>query len=291
MDRQLSDDLESRIRSNDSTLTTIEITRPVVPFLPRLCESLTNNTAVSRITLNYCNLQSADISTLANTIATSPIPLRILSLSNNPIGTKGAIILARLLDVKTTIRELYLANCSIQWKGARVLSKSLKNLSLIDISLNPIGNNGTVQILHNTDECYGVIVKATTRNSHILNSFNTRNDLLKFSRIHKVLLNLCIALVPLRRTHINFDVYCLLEIFYFFNKYYQYVHKKRMVDLISNVWNYYYRKMRIESSRQAVSSAATNVSTASTSTSSITLASMSAVGSAVLNAVTNMFTQ
>ena len=76
--------------------------------------------------------------------------LRELFLRGHDIGDEGAkYIIADALTKTTTLELLILCNCSIGEKGIASLFASLTentSLSTLDVSFNPLGDNGAVTI-------------------------------------------------------------------------------------------------------------------------------------------------
>ena len=81
--------------------------------------------------------------------------VRILDLSNNPFGTKGAIALAELIHHNNSLEKVNMSDCNIGSEGTCHLAQALREnttLRELYLSSNPIGQEGAValaEMLHN----------------------------------------------------------------------------------------------------------------------------------------------
>ena len=106
------------------------------------------NARLRVLNIPVCNIQSIDSVYLAKALEeNTATQLRALYLSDNPIGSAGAVAFAAMLATNKSLAELHMSRCSIGGEGAVCLAKALEKNSTVKefhIDENPIGSAGAV---------------------------------------------------------------------------------------------------------------------------------------------------
>uniref|UniRef100_A0A8C4QJP7 Uncharacterized protein n=1 Tax=Eptatretus burgeri TaxID=7764 RepID=A0A8C4QJP7_EPTBU len=105
-------------------------------------EALKSQTKLRNLWLDGCKLSTKsglilrDLKNINN--------LEILDLSSNPISDEGLEGLMEALKSQTKLRILRLERCKLSTKSGPILRdlKNINNLEILDLSLNPIGDEG-----------------------------------------------------------------------------------------------------------------------------------------------------
>ena len=138
--------LLQRIRANDPTLTTINLSYKDIGAAgaQALAEALKTNTSVTTINLHYNNIGDAGSQALAKALKTNTSVTTIYLFENN-IGDAGAQALAEALKTNTSVTKIYLTNNKIGAAGAQALAEVLKtntSVTKINLSSNKIRDAG-----------------------------------------------------------------------------------------------------------------------------------------------------
>jgi serine/threonine protein kinase/Leucine-rich repeat (LRR) protein len=121
--------------SNASTESSRSWQAAMLPAIASLRDSLVN------ITLTHCNVTPTTCGNLLN--ALDPARIEKLVLANNPLGPRGAKVLAAFLRDASALQVLNAANCSLGHFGAQALGGSLPStLERLDVSHNNMGHDG-----------------------------------------------------------------------------------------------------------------------------------------------------
>ena len=103
---------------------------------------------LKELNLWRCNIQSSDSVKLANALEeNTTTQLNTLILSNNPIGSEGAVAFASMLAKNKSLAKLDMNDCSIYAEGAISLANAMvKNsvLTKFSISYSQIGSEGAM---------------------------------------------------------------------------------------------------------------------------------------------------
>jgi len=108
---------------------------------------------ITRLDLRYKSVTPKDMRKAQNRLeglATSLNSLTVLSLTENPLGTRGVVKLGKLLQGGHRLKHLYLNRCLIGNNGAKTLAKIIsESPSLVYLNLedNPIDNRGIETII------------------------------------------------------------------------------------------------------------------------------------------------
>jgi superfamily II DNA or RNA helicase len=128
----VSDEVMSKIRANDPGLKHLDLSQMKLndADINVLCDALTSNTNLVSLNLSQNKIGTAGAINLAkNTTLTA------LNLSNNTIWADGAIALAK----NPHLRKLELRQCAISATGAEALAQN-KTLTSLDVSENRLGD-------------------------------------------------------------------------------------------------------------------------------------------------------
>lgn len=107
----------------------------MLPAIASLKDSLES------VTLRHCNVTPTTCGNLLN--ALDPVRLTKLDLANNPLGPRGAKVLAAFLREASALQVLNAASCSLGHFGAQALGGSLPStLVRLDVSCNGMGHDG-----------------------------------------------------------------------------------------------------------------------------------------------------
>jgi serine/threonine protein kinase/Leucine-rich repeat (LRR) protein len=107
----------------------------MLPAIATLKDSLES------VTLRHCNVTPTTCGNLLNALDSSR--LTTLVLANNPLGPRGAKVLAAFLRDASALQVLNAASCSLGHFGAQALGGSLPStLVRLDVSHNSMGHDG-----------------------------------------------------------------------------------------------------------------------------------------------------
>jgi len=85
---------------------------------------LHSNKLLEEVNMNGCNIDNEGACHLAQALCENTT-LRKLCLSDNPIGTKGAMVLGRLIRHNKSLEEVRLNSCHIDSEGVNHLAQAL----------------------------------------------------------------------------------------------------------------------------------------------------------------------
>ena len=113
-----------------------------------LASVLRVNTRLNELHIENCNIQSSDSVYLANALeANTTTQLQILRLSDNTIGSAGAVAFAAMLTTNVILEDLYMKRCGFVGEDAVSLAGALtrnSTVKVLKLSGNPIGSAGAV---------------------------------------------------------------------------------------------------------------------------------------------------
>eukprot|EP01028_Stygiella_incarcerata_P009228 TRINITY_DN4337_c0_g1_i2.p1 TRINITY_DN4337_c0_g1~~TRINITY_DN4337_c0_g1_i2.p1 ORF type:complete len:699 (+),score=159.02 TRINITY_DN4337_c0_g1_i2:65-2161(+) len=138
--------LLERIRSNDPSLTVLDLSRKKLDhrMMVEMAESLSKNTHISKIDLEENEVGETSMVHLVRGIRNLP-SLRILILNRCSIGDRGCIALSSFIHGNACLQELYLQENGIMENGAGSLAVELHrnhSLQILNLTKNQIGDMG-----------------------------------------------------------------------------------------------------------------------------------------------------
>ncbi|KAK1735826.1 leucine-rich repeat protein [Skeletonema marinoi] len=139
-----------RLRSNDATLTTLDLGSDGIgnEGVVALAGALKENTTLTTLRLGFNGIGNEGAIALADVLKENTT-LTTLRLEDNDIGKEGAIALAEALKENTTLTTLHLKNNKIGNEGAIALADVLKEnttLTTLNLGWNKIGNEGAIAL-------------------------------------------------------------------------------------------------------------------------------------------------
>jgi len=148
---ELTPEILERIRTNDSTLHTLDLSFSDFSSgdAVALAEALETNTTLLTLDLSANHLGPEDAIALAKALKINTT-LQALALDGNRnLGLEGAIALAEALNVNTTLQTLGFSNANIGPKGAIALAEALKTnatLQTLALDSNHFGSEGATAL-------------------------------------------------------------------------------------------------------------------------------------------------
>ena len=139
-------DIIKRVRRNDTTLTTLNISRNNIGCAgaQAIAGALKVNTTLTTLDISDNNIGVEGAKAIAEALKVNTT-LTTLNIYINQIGVTGAEAIAEVLEVNKTITELYIDDNNIGDEGAKAITGALKKnttLTTLDISSNDIGDEG-----------------------------------------------------------------------------------------------------------------------------------------------------
>eukprot|EP00667_Euglena_gracilis_P012048 EG_transcript_12333 len=116
-----------------------------------IAQSLSNSTLrVTKLMLQECGIGPCGAVVVATVLLRPGCPLQVLDLSDNPLGSYGAAVIAVSLCGQSELHTLIMDGCGIQDDGAVSIGLCLEYVALrrLSLSRNQIGEPGA-QILVN----------------------------------------------------------------------------------------------------------------------------------------------
>jgi len=107
-----------------------------------------SNTSLQEVNICGLSTDSEEVYHLTQVLCETTT-VRKLNLSYNPIGTKGAMTLAKVIRAKKSLGEVYMRDCNIDSEGAYHLAQALCETTTVrrlDMSFNPIGTKGALSM-------------------------------------------------------------------------------------------------------------------------------------------------
>uniref|UniRef100_UPI00358F8AEF NACHT, LRR and PYD domains-containing protein 3-like isoform X2 n=1 Tax=Myxine glutinosa TaxID=7769 RepID=UPI00358F8AEF len=130
--------------SNINNLEVLNLSRNPIgdEGLEGLMEGLKSKTKLRILWLMVCSLSTKSGSILRE--LNNIINLEELHLSSNPIGDEGLEVLMGVLKSQPKLQILWLRGCNLSTKSGPILRelKNINNLEFLDLSSNPIGDEG-----------------------------------------------------------------------------------------------------------------------------------------------------